>query len=472
LKVVPLSLTHAQTHSRKSTEMKNLKLLFGLLLVTSASYAQQDVTVLTLDECIETALQNNLDIKRAKNNELIAKSNSLQSMMEFLPSLNADMNWDVSVGNQFDQNTSEVVNVTTQRSNPNLSANWVVFQGLSNYHTRKRRVKELEAAQKNQANTELNTEANILSSYLDVILSKENIKIAQERVDLLTSQLDREVKRESVGVGNLESVYNFRSQLANERLNLANLENTYQRSKLLLLQAMQLDPTATEYSIEPYPITETDLLEEPQAFSSILDQSLSSNPGIQAAEATRRAAVYQFRSAQGLRLPTISVLGVYGSNYSSNGAFNPDVTGDEAFEADATFLEQMGYNEFQFLRLSLSMPIFNRLRNHNTIQTAKLSMANAELDNQQARINTTNTVQTVYLDLIAAQNTYRSASENLEALQQSFDFMEKRFQTGNTDFYTYLESLNNKNRAEVQLANAKYSIVLRRKILDLYQGTN
>ncbi len=451
--------------------MKNVVLTFCLLLLCLFSMAQEtkENRVLTLDECINTALQNNIQLKRAKNNELIARSNNFQSLMQFLPSVSADINYDISVGNTFDNNTGQVVNTTTQRSNPNISANWVVFQGLSNFHRRKQRENEYVAAVKTTENAELSTEASILSSYLNVILSRENIKISQQRVDLLTAQLDRAEKRESVGVGNMEDVFNFRSQLATEQLNLANLNNTYERNKLALLQAMQLDPTAANYEVESYPITDADLLAEPDAFAAILNDALDNNPAVQAADASRRASLFQYRAAQGLRLPTVSVLGVYGSNFSSNGAFNPDT---DAFETDATFLEQLGYNEFQFLRFSFSLPLFTRFNNHNTIQTAKLSMANAELDNQQARLTATNVTQTVYLDLVAAQNTYRSASENLESLQQSFDFMERRFQTGNTDFYTYLESLNNKNRAEVQLANAKYSIILRRRILELYRASN
>ncbi len=441
------------------------------VLICFAAYGQDDrqTVVLTLDDCITTALENNIQIKRAKNNELIAKSNNLQSLMQFLPTINADGNYDISNGNIFDQNTGEVVNTTTERSRPNLNANLVLFQGLSNYNTRRQREQEFLSAERNTAGAELTTEANILAAYLDVIVSEENIKVQRERVDLLAAQLDREVKRESVGVGNLESVYNFRSQLAAERLNLANLENTFQQNKLRLLQAMQLDPTAANYVVEPYEITEADLLQAPDEFGSVLDQSLNNNPTLQASEASMNAARYQFRAARGLRLPTVAVFGSIGSSFSSNGAFNPAT---DAFEQDATFLEQMDFNQFEFVQATISIPLFTGFRNYNRIQVAKLSMANAELDNQQAEITATNTVQTVYLDLVAAQNTYQSASENLVALQQSFDFMEKRFQTGNTDFYTYLESLNNKNRAEVQLANAKYSIVLRRRILDLYRGTN
>lgn len=452
------------------------KVLLCLLLAVAVSVSAQETKVLTLDECITMALQNNIDIKRAQNNALIAKSNNVQSLMELLPTITAGVNYDYFIGTTFDVNAAAQVTATTNSSNPNISGSWNLFNGMSNYNTRRQREKEFQSSQSNVENTILNTRANVLASYLNVVLSQENIKIAEERVDLLTSQLEREEKRESVGVGNLETVYNFRSQLATEKLNLNTLQNQYERNKLLLLQAMQLDPTAASYVVESIDVSDADLTEAADPFAEVLGQSLSYSPSIRAAEASKRASVFQLRSARGGLSPTISVFGRIGSNYSSNGAVNPDVepgdSGRDNFEPDATYFEQIGYNQFEYVNFSLTIPLFNRFRTRNGIQTARLAMANAELDQYQAEVTVTNTVQTAYLDLIAAQNTYQSATENLQSLRQSFEFMKKRHETGNSDFYTYLESLNNKNRAEVQLANAKYSIVLRKRILELYRGQN
>lgn len=452
------------------------KVLLCLLLAVAVSVSAQEIKVLTLDECIDAALQNNISIKRARNNELIARSNNKQSLLEMLPSLNARVNYDFFLGTTFDQNAARQVTATTNQSNPNLAASWDVFNGFANFNTKRQREKELIGAQSNVEGSILATRATILSSYLGVVVSQENITIAKERVDLLASQLEREEKRESVGVGNLESVYNFRSQLATERLNLNNLENEYQRNKLQLLQAMQLDPTAAIYEVESFDVPAEELTSVADPFAQVLEQSLGFSPNLKAASANRLASQYQLKVARGSRLPTINVFGIYGSNYSSNGARNPDrdpgESGFENFEPDATYREQMGYNQFEYLNLSVNIPIFNRGRVNNQVQTAKLNMANAELDMFQAELTMTNTVQTAYLDLIAAQSNYQSASENLVSLQQSFEFMKKRYETGNSDFYTYLESLNNKNRAEVQLANAKYSIVLRKRILELYRGQN
>lgn len=446
------------------------KILFSTMLVMALLAGAQDeeVTVLTLDDCITTALERNIQLKQAKNNLLIAESNRFQAIMNFFPSVSAGINYDYFFGNFFDTNAARQVSETTSSSNPNLSANMVLFNGLSNHFQLSQTKQAQVAASESIKNTELNLESNILAYYLSVILDKENIKIAQERVDLLQAQLEREKKRESVGVGNLESVYNFQGQLANQKLTLNNLQNTLQRDLLVLFQSMQLDPNAGEYSVEAYDVQEAELLLEADPFDLVLEESLNSSPALKAANASYKASKFQMHMARAQRYPTVTAFGRIGSNYSTNGARNP-TNGD--FEPNATFSEQMDFNKFEYVNFSLNIPIFTRFQTSNTIQVAKVGMANAELDVAQSMNTITNLVQTAYLDLVSAQNTYISAKENLEATSQTFEFMKKRFETGNTDFYTYLESLNNKNRAELELVNSKYSIVFRKKILELYRGS-
>jgi outer membrane protein len=437
----------------------------------------QENKVLTIDECIQIALDNNLTLRQAQNNSLMARAAQMQAMMGHLPSISANANYDYFIGTTFDQNAARQVTATTSSSNPNLQGRLTIFNGLSVHNTRKQRVQEYLAAQSSVENAKLSTEASILQAYLNTLLGEENIRISSERVDLLQAQLDRAIKRESVGVGNMEDVYNFKSQLATEKLNLQTLKNTYQQSLLTLLQAMRLEPANANYTLEPVGDTDYELLTTIDPFEQVLEECMSVNPALASAKASFEASKHQFRSAWGQQMPTVSVFGMLGSNYSSNGATNPDKpfndpeTGEGFFnfEPDATFLQQMGYNQFEYVNFSISIPIFSQLRGNSQIQTAKLSMDNAKLDSEIAVQDITNAVQRMYLDLVAAQVTYESAQENLEALQQTFEFMKRRYETGNTDFYTYLESLNNKNRAETQLVNAKYSIVLRKKVLDVYR---
>lgn len=443
-------------------------LLLFLLATGLHAQPQDSVVVLSLDDCIETALDRNISLKRAKNNLIIAESNRFQSIMNFFPTVTAGVNYDFFFGTFFDTNAARQVSTTTNSSNPNVSASLTLFNGFANYNTVGQRKSELMASQESLKSSELNVESTILVNYLNVILDIENIRIEEERVDLLQSQLDREIKRESVGVGSLESVYNFQSQLANQRLTLNNLEVKYRRDLLTLIQSMQLDVTQSDFEIAPYEVDESQLLLEVDSFEEIIEEVLASNPSIASARHNMEASKYALRIARSAQLPSLNLFGRIGSNYSSNGARNPS-TGD--LEPNATLWDQLEYNEFEYINFSLSIPIFNRFRTANQIQQSKVQYANAELGVLEAINNITNLVQTAYLDLISAQNTYRTASENLEAAQQSFEFMEKRFETGNTDFYTYSESLNNKNRAQVELINAKYNIIFRQKVLELYQGS-
>ena len=445
--------------------MKNILILFLVFSATSL-FGQDTEVVLTLDECIATALENNLTIKQAKNMELIAKSNKFQALMNHLPSLNAQANYDFFFGTTFDVNAARQVTATTNSSSPRITSSVVVFNGLSRHYNRKQMAIQFEGAKNDTESSKIQTEAGILESYLQVILGEENIRISGDRVVFLEAQLNRAEKRESVGVGNMEEVFNFRSQLATEKLNLQTLKNAYESSKLALLQSMRLDITEADYAISPILISEESLLDEIEPFDQILGEILNTSPFLLSAQYNRQAAKYQFRSAWGQRLPTVSVFGMFGSNYSSNGARNPET---DELEPNATYRQQIGYNEFQYINFSLNIPIFNQFQTGNQVQVAKLNVANSELAEEQATQTITNAVQQIYLDLIAAQTTYQSALENMDALQQSFDFMTRRYETGNTDFYTYLESLNNKNRAEIQLINAKYSILLRKRILDTYR---
>ena len=55
-------------------------------------------------------------------------------------------------------------------------------------------------------------------------------------------------------------------------------------------------------------------------------------------------------------------------------------------------------------------------------------------------------------------------------LQMAFEFAKSRYENGTIDFVTYLTSLNGKNTGELQLVQAKYTILFRQLILDIYTG--
>jgi outer membrane protein len=457
------------TYDLKKNTMRNFytSILFIILFTPSlAQIPDRETKVLSLDECIEIALQNNLTVKRTENSRRIAESNYFTSKYNYLPTVTSNTNFQSNNGLQFDR--GGVFNQTVHRLGSDVFADVDIFQGFSNQNTRKRDLLNLEASNEDLEDIRLTTELSVVNAYLNVINDQLNLNLAQERIDLLEEQLVRAEKRAELGVENLENVYNLQSQIANENLNKVTAENQYKIDLLSLIQLLQLDPLAFRYEIVPVEEETFEEIMDLQSYTQFYDEALAYAPSIKAADKRIESSEKDYLIAKSSIMPSIGVRAGVGTSYSSNGGLDPELGN---FNPDVTFVDQFfDFNPSKYVGANLTIPIFSRFVNRNSIQVAKINLANAELDAKQAKLDFNNDVQQAYLNLLNAQSNYNAAVENLEALEQSFKFNEASYNAGRTDFYTYIQSLNNKNRGEITLNNSKASVILRRRILDLYKG--
>ncbi|MEM8938179.1 MAG: TolC family protein [Bacteroidota bacterium] len=429
------------------------KFLFGFMSLLAVSSWAQEVRELTLDECINMALSRNLTIKQNQNNLIGAQSNKRQAYYNFLPNLNAEFNHSYTDGS--DIVAGSIFSFRSWNARPWLRSSFTVFNAFANHHLLNRRKHEFEATRFQLEDTKLIVTATVIRNYLNVLVDTENVRISDQRLGFLEEQLDREKKRVSVGVGNLETVYNFQSQVANERLNNVNLKNLYQSDLLNLLQSIQIE-NYKNVKLQSLELENLEILMNYDDYDEVLNDVLDYSFRLKSTSESEIAAKSQLKQVKADRYPSLSIFGQHARNYSN--------------QEDIDYLDQIRDLPTDYVEFTMSIPIFNRYQTQNNIDNTKVLMLNSTLQNDQAMLDVTNAAQRDYLDLLAAQTSYQTAKENFEALNQTFEFIKKRFETGNTDFYTYLESLNNKNQAEAQLVNAMYTIVLRKRILDLYRG--
>ena len=432
--------------------MRWLTLSVMLVGISANVYGQR---TLTLQDCIDIGLSNNITVKQVNNNYLIAEANEKQSRLEYLPRISAFGNYNVSRGLTNDPTTFEPVTATTKSSTPSIGMDLPVFNGMRTRNTVRRNELVRRSAEFEVAQTRDDMELTITASYLLVVSDMENIKVAQERLELLESQLKRAERRVEAGVANMEQVFNLRSQIANEQLNKVTLENRYKSDRLSLLQTLLLDPSL-DYRIEDTSLFGKQVEDQMPDYQEIREEVLAYSPGLKSASLGIETSKMDLAIVKADRLPSLDVRAAYGSTFSSN--------------SSESYFNQLNINEQKFLGVNLSIPIFDRNRVRNNIHVSNINIANSELDYQQVRIDLINNLQQAYLDLVAAHSTYKAAAENLKALEQSFKFAEGRYNSGNTDFYSYLESLNNKNRAEIELINSRYSFIFRKRILEIYRG--
>lgn len=437
------------------------KILYTFLFTALLGLTAQAQRVLTLEECIEIALDNNLDIKRARNNAIGARATYLQSKMQFLPSLNASASHNYNEGLQFDQTSGGLVNTTTHSGGGSFNGNLTVFNGMQNIYGLQRDRSLLAASQEDVRTRELVTEAGVVNGFLTIINVRENLKIQNQTNDLLKEQLGREEKREQAGVGNMEQVYNFRSQVAQQELRIVDLNNQLQTAELSLIQLLLLDPL-DDYAFEGITASDAELEAELEAYQSVYAKSREFSPALKSAQYSLDASKKSFKIAQYSWMPSVSVNGFYGSNWSSN------VLGQDGQIVEIN--QQLRNNLSKGARFNLNIPLFTRFQNRTQMQRQKINYMNSELTLQDTENNLRNDVQQAYLNLLNAKESYRAARESLLNLNTAFEFSKTRYENGTIDFVTYLVSLNGKNNGELELTRAKYSILFRKLILDIYTG--
>ncbi|WP_421978269.1 TolC family protein [Roseivirga seohaensis] len=437
------------------------KLLYTLFLTVFLITSVKAQRVLTLDECIQIALDNNLEIKRARNEAISAKAGYTQSKFNFLPDLSAGASHRWSEGLSFDQTSGTRVNTTTLGGGASIGGGVTIFGGFSNTLGLSRSKLLLEASEQTIESNIQTIEGNVVSAFLQVVSTQENLKIAKQTYDLLNEQLDREEKRQKAGVGDMERVYNFRSQVAQQNLRVVELNNQLQSGELVLIQLLLLDPSE-EFTFQGISAEDAELEAEIANFSEVSEKSLENSPAIKASELNLEATKKSYKIAQYAWMPRLTASASYGSGWSSN------LRNQDGSVVDLS--TQMENNVNKGASLNLNIPLFTNFQNRTRVQQTKIQVLNSEIGVQQAKNNLINQVQRAYLDLINAKTSYAAAKESLVNLQLAFEFAKSRYENGTIDFVTYLTSLNGKNNGELQLVQAKYTILFRQLILDIYTG--
>jgi len=443
-----------------------LKKLGGLSLClyfsATCAYAQQ---ALTLEQSLDLARQHNVNLRQASYNASKSTINLRSTQFAYLPTIGARADVSRVNGLTFDNVQGQVKRGNTTSSNPYISAQLVLFEGFSKFFELKRARKEAEANTYLLEQAQIDMEATVTGHFLQAILDRENARIARERISLLESQVNQIAKLEKAGVRTEGDVYQLKSQLATEKLNLITHENSYRQSLMLLSQAMN-SGADTNYDLQT-PTAMVDINESLPAFEEVLNKVVAGSPLLKASEATLAASKQNLNVVRSSLSPTLSLNGIIGSNFSSN-IMQPD--SENKIFTQIPYFEQLDQNQQKIVQLSLSIPVFNGFRNHFLSQNAKLDLRNAELDYIAAENTLRQTIQQAYQDVLAAQEKYNTVVANLEYSQKAFEAAKRKYELGLVDFFSYMESLNNKSRVEAELLQSKCEFYFKYRILTLYQG--
>ena len=127
--------------------MKGLIKTLLLLIFGTGAYAQDSLLVMSLEECVEVAVQNNLTMKRS---DLAYQSNEInlaQARANRYPSLNFGGSYGINWGRSIDPTTNLFITQQIKTSGINGSAGVNLYAGGRIHNTVRQRQVDLQSSQ-------------------------------------------------------------------------------------------------------------------------------------------------------------------------------------------------------------------------------------------------------------------------------------------------------------------------------------
>lgn len=434
--------------------MKFSYLFIGIGAMCMPVHAQQ---AWTLKKCIDYAIEHNLTIKQQEASAEQSKIELSTAKNSRLPDLNGNASHSFSFGRSLQaDNTYNSIN--TQNTGFSLSTSVPLFTGLQIPNNIALSKLNLQAALEDLNAAKENVSIQVASSYLQVLFNDELARVAHEQVDLSREML---VQREAYfrnGKASESELYEAKSRVAQDELSAVQADNDYQLALLDLSQLLEL-PSPDGFAIVSPQIDAVENLGTPLPPAEIYADALLIKPVIKAAQYRLEGAQKSIRIAQSAYYPQLSLGAGLSTNYYKMSGMD-----------NAGFGSQLRDNFSQYVGLTLSIPIFNRLATRNRVRSARIQQTTLGWQLEDSKKTLYKEIQQAYYNTLSAQTQYTSSRTAAEAAKASFDLMKERYMNGKANATEFNESRTAWMRAVSDQLQAKYNYIFRFKILDFYRG--
>lgn len=434
-----------------------------IFLLNGVIIAQESV-VLTLDQAIKLAYENNTSILRANNNVKAANSGVLAAYGSYLPVVSASGGWNRS---QTDREAGEefilgqVIPVPASTATRNnfsvgLSASYTIFDGLRRESSFIQSKANAAATEQTAIRTNQSIRYQVESFYLNVLRLEKLVTVSEENLKRDNRQLERISESNRVGALSLADVYRQQSQVAADELSVINAQNAYDNANADLLALIGLD-VRKEYRLEDAGIStgiEAAELASTQGLinniSEISKSAMESRSDYVAAKEGYHAADWSVASARSGYLPSVSA----SASYSMS---------NERFR-------DLNSNKTYSWGISLRWTIFDAFQTNEAIQSAVANRRNSEANLIQMERDISVEVKKALLDMEAARKQVDVSAKGVRSATEDRKIAEERYNLGAGTLLDLLTANAGLVNAQANSINASYNYIIAKRNLEYVIG--
>ncbi|MBN2867460.1 MAG: TolC family protein [Flavobacteriaceae bacterium] len=423
-----------------------MKSRFAFLIIISIMFCINNLSaqqVLTKEEAVKLALDNNYDIKIANNNVQIAENNTSILNSGHLPTVTgtagATYNLDNTEAEFSNGNTTVLNGAESTRYNAGVSLNYTIFDGLGRHYNYKRLKEQYQLSELQARETIENTIVQLFSVYYNVAQLSENLETLDQTLLVTKDRLVRAEYQFDYGQNTKLEVLNAEVDINTDSINIINTKQDLKIAKRDL--KLVLGETFTEdFNVE----TEVNFVLQFKK-DSLFEKAKQRNVALLQTEKNIAISKLDIKSGKSAYLPTLGLTGSYGWNKNNNNA--------ASFVAVSTNTGLSG-------GVNLSWNLFDGGATITRVKNAKINLETQQLQKENILLSIQRDFDNAWDDYMNKLEIYNIQEKNIVTAQNNFDRTQEKFKIGQVNSIEFRQAQLNLLNAELSRNQAKYAAKL------------
>ncbi len=425
---------------------RHFALLALSLLIVGMLTAQENASYqFSLEDCIRYAFSNNLERKSMELTGESLEASYKQSRQQRLPSVSASVGQNIS-NNEYGWSTS---------GNVGVGSSVTIYQGGNINNTIEQNRLNMERNEVQLERYDIQLVSQILQSFLSILGNQELLNYQLEVLNTSREQLKQGRQRYKVGTILESDMLMLEAQYYSDSNNVVDTRINIENNLLDMKTLLSMDPTDELSIISPNTDNLDGLKETLPTEEEAINLAMETMPELRLGDYDMRIAEKNVDIARGNYFPSISANANVGMGVLS-------------FDGDGT---HKWYNTpTESAGISMSIPIYSRGQTKTNVKKSRIALQQAQLDYEQAALTVRQTVAQAYRNVVSAYNAYKVSQIREEAYSKSFNAYNMQYQYGSITTVELLQQQNNYLNVLNTYIQNKYSLLMKRKILDIYMG--
>jgi len=443
--------------------MKSATLLVILFISIFEFKAQ---TTLTLNQCIEYAINNNADVKIQECELTKSNLNLKQANYSLLPSVNASYSHKYNAGRSLNYESYSWENREIQQGNLNIIAELVVFRGLYGFYNRNIMKSQINISKLNIEKSKLSLGIETIKSYYSIRLINTNISIYDNVLTNTQKEISYLQEKVNAGVVSKVGLYEMNAQEKKELVSKINLESQLVREYNNLNNILNWREELP-LNVSVVTSTELDSLEMlNNTLINIMDNIVSHSILLAEKELKIKLTDYTIKKLKSNHLPKVSINSYLSSRYLL-GAINP-MSPNNRYNLNTQIID----NHNKEINLVLTIPLFDKLENRTSIKLMEVEKSQIILRYESEIQSLKKDLENIKSDILDLKRRIIETTNMVKAYKESYSVAFEQYKSGQVDSYTMSSAKNNYTNAQLELNRNVIEYNMNIDILKFYEQFN